>query len=279
MHVCTFINRDGRESVGVVKGESIIELPDYKDMVEFIGTCDPYRIQKSLERAERAYDFGETRFMAPVTNPEKMIFVGLNYRDHARETNSPIPEYPILFSKFRNSLIGHNENIVIPGETKKCDYEAELAFIVGRTARNIRIEDAMQYVFGYTICNDVSARDLQKRVSQWLSGKSADTFAPMGPVIVTADEIEDPHNLNIGCRINGVQRQKSNTRELIFTVPYLLSYISRTITLQPGDIISTGTPSGVALGMENPVWLKEGDICEIEVEGIGILRNGIVNGE
>jgi 2-keto-4-pentenoate hydratase/2-oxohepta-3-ene-1,7-dioic acid hydratase (catechol pathway) len=261
----------------MVKGESVYRLSDYEDMTELIMNYNSDKIQRSLKQATDIYALEEVKFMAPVTKPGKLIFVGLNYRDHAEESECPIPEYPILFSKYSNSLLGHGQNVIIPDTVSKCDFEAEFAFVIGKTAKNINVEDAMKYVFGYTICNDVSARDLQLRVSQWLYGKSIDTFAPMGPVIATADEIKDPHNLDISCRINGLQRQKSNTRELIFNVPCLLSYISRTITLEPGDIISTGTPAGVILATKDPVWLKDGDICEVEIEGIGVLRNIFAN--
>lgn len=259
------------------KDGKIFGLSDYKDMIDLIERFDVDEIQRSIKKAKGEFAFEDSKFMAPVTRPSKMIFVGLNYRDHARETDSPIPESPVLFAKYRNSLIGHGENVIIPRETKKCDYEAEFAFIIGKTAKNVNIEDALEYVFGYTICNDVSARDLQHRTSQWLRGKAIDTFAPMGPVLVTTDEIENPDNMNIYCRINGELRQKSNTKEMVFNVPYLLSYLSGTISLEPGDIISTGTPAGVAIGMKDPVWMKEGDVCEVEIEGIGTLRNVFVN--
>ena len=276
MKLCTFVNQEGQECVGLVKDNKICRLSGYKDMIELIQKYDSDKIEYDLKEAEDCFSLEEVSLMAPVTNPRKMIFVGFNYRDHAKESKSAIPEFPVLFSKFSNSLIGNNQNVIIPQVVKKCDFEAELAFVIGKTAKNVDIDDAMEYVFGYTICNDVSARDLQLRVSQWLSGKAIDTFAPMGPVIATADEIGDPHNLDISCRVNGVLRQKSNTRELIFNIPFLISYISRTLTLEPGDIISTGTPQGVILGSEDPVWLKEGDVCEIEVENIGVLRNVFV---
>ncbi len=273
MKLCTFVDHDGLEGVGAVKGERIYRLSGYADMTGLIKNYNADEIRRSLKHAKDIYAFEEVKFMAPVTKPGKMIFVGLNYRDHAEESNCPIPEYPILFSKYSNSLVGHGRNVIIPGMVSQCDFEAEFAFVVGKTAKNVHTEDAMNYVFGYTICNDVSARDLQLRVSQWLYGKSVDTFAPMGPVITTADEIENPHNLNISCRVNGMLRQKSNTRELIFNVAFLLSYISRAITLEPGDIISTGTPAGVILATKAPVWLQDGDVCEAEIEGIGVLRN------
>jgi 2-keto-4-pentenoate hydratase/2-oxohepta-3-ene-1,7-dioic acid hydratase in catechol pathway len=276
MKFCTFKNHNGEVKLGVVdSNNSIHELENYKNMKELIIRYkdDMVKIQEVAAKSKNIYSNDRIRFLAPVTDPDKMIFVGLNYRDHARETNSSLPEYPVLFAKFRNSLIGSGEDVIIPYETKKCDYEGELAFIIGNTAKNVEVENAMKYVFGYTICNDVSARDLQSQTSQWLRGKAVDTFAPMGPVLVTADEIENPHNLKLFCRVNGVERQKSNTKEMIFNIPYLISYLSRTITLEPGDIVSTGTPSGVIIGMKDQIWLEDGDVCEVEIEKIGILKN------
>ncbi|HHW48357.1 MAG TPA: fumarylacetoacetate hydrolase family protein [Clostridiaceae bacterium] len=277
MKLCTFISYEGTECVGLVKDNKIYRLSGYKDMIDLIQKYNPDKIERDLKEAYNSFSFEEVTFMAPVTNPRKLIFIGLNYRDHIKESNSTVPEFPVLFAKFSNSLIGNNQNVIIPRVVNKCDFEAELAFVVGKTAKNVDIDNAMEYVFGYTICNDVSARDLQFRVSQWLSGKAIDTFAPMGPVIVTADEIKDPHNLDISCRINGELRQKSNTRELIFNIPYLISYISKIMTLEPGDIISTGTPQGVILGAKDQVWLREGDVCEIEIKNIGVLRNVFIN--
>ncbi|MCC3374644.1 fumarylacetoacetate hydrolase family protein [Cohnella sp. REN36] len=210
---------------------------------------------------------------APIAKPEKLIFVGLNYRDHAAESNMAVPQVPVLFPKYPNAIVGPDADVVIPAEVRECDYEAELAVVIGKRAKRVRPEDAMSHVFGYTIINDVSARDMQLHEGQWTRGKAIDTFAPMGPCVVTRDEIPDPGRLDISLTLNGEIMQQSNTRELIFDIPYLVSFLSRTMTLEPGDIISTGTPPGVGMGRTPPVWLRHGDVTEIEVAGIGKLRS------
>ncbi len=213
----------------------------------------------------------------PLSNPGKIICVGLNYADHCRETNTPIPESPVLFTKFTSSLLPHGGKITwLPEMTQKVDYEAELALIISKKATNVTEEEAMAYVGGYTIVNDVSARDVQFSDGQWIRGKSFDTFCPVGPFVVTADALPDPHALDIQCRVNGVTLQDSNTGEMIFKIPYLISYISRSSTLMPGDIISTGTPHGVGIGHSPQVLLKPGDTVEVEVEEIGILINTVI---
>lgn len=213
----------------------------------------------------------------PLPSPGKIICIGLNYADHCRETNTPVPESPVLFTKFTTSLLPHGGEITwLPEMTRKVDYEAELAVIIGKKATNVTEAEAMNHVAGYTIINDVSARDVQSSDGQWIRGKSFDTFCPMGPFVVTADALPDPHVLDIQCRVNGVTLQDSNTGEMIFKIPYLISYISRSSTLMPGDIISTGTPHGVGIGHDPQVLLKPGDVVEVEVEGIGILINTVV---
>jgi 2-keto-4-pentenoate hydratase/2-oxohepta-3-ene-1,7-dioic acid hydratase in catechol pathway len=214
---------------------------------------------------------------APVlTNPEKIICVGLNYIDHAKESKMDIPKSPVLFSKFNSALSAHLEDIQIPVDAKHIDYEAEMVVVIGKTAKNVSEEDALSYVFGYSVGNDVSARDLQFRSGQWLLGKTPDGFAPVGPYIVTSGEIE-PNNLSIECRVNGETRQKANTKDMIFSCAVLISYISKYMTLKPGDLIFTGTPDGVILGLpeEKQVWLKPGDEMVVEIESIGELRNSI----
>lgn len=212
----------------------------------------------------------------PLANPGKIICIGLNYLDHIRETGLPKPDFPLLFSKFTTSLLPHGGEITwLPEMTQKVDFEAELAVIIGKKATNVSEEEAMDYVSGYTIANDVSARDVQFSDGQWIRGKSFDTFCPTGPFVVTADAIADPHALDIQSRVNGVTMQDSNTVEMIFKIPYLISYISRSSTLMPGDIICTGTPHGVGTAQDPQVILKPGDTVEIEVEGIGILINTV----
>jgi 2-keto-4-pentenoate hydratase/2-oxohepta-3-ene-1,7-dioic acid hydratase in catechol pathway len=213
-----------------------------------------------------------------VTHPNKIICVGLNYRKHAEETNSPIPQYPILFSKFNNTLAGDGEQIPLPRTSQKVDYEAELAIVIGKTAKYVAKEQALDYVFGYCNANDLSARDLQMRTPQWLLGKSCDKFSPLGPYLVTADEVGDPNRLDIKCLVNGEVRQHSNTSDMIFYCDEIVSYISQHMTLVPGDIILTGTPEGVALGYppEKQAYLKDGDVVTVEIEKLGRLTNRMV---
>lgn len=213
-----------------------------------------------------------------VTHPNKIICVGLNYRKHAEETNAAIPEFPILFNKFNNTLTGHGDDIPLPRVTKKVDYEAELVIVIGKTAKYVTKEDALSHVFGYCNVNDLSARDLQLRTHQWLLGKSCDKFSPLGPYLVSTDEIGNPNDLDIKCTVNGEIRQHSNTSDMIFPCDEIVSYISQHMTLVPGDIILTGTPEGVVLGypVDQQIFLKDGDIVTIEIEKLGKLTNRLV---
>lgn len=221
---------------------------------------------------------GSARYHAPVPDPKKIVCLGLNYRDHAIESGKAIPSEPVLFSKYATALIGHGESIVIPKVSKRVDYEAELVIVVGKKGRHIPVEKAMQFVAGYCVGHDVSARDWQFKgeTKQWMSGKTFDTFAPVGPELVTADELPDPHSLPIRLRLNGQTMQDSNTKQLIFGVPEILAYLSVIMTLEPGDLIFTGTPPGVGDARKPPVYMKPGDIAEVEIEGIGLLRNQCV---
>jgi len=219
----------------------------------------------------------EVVIQAPLTNPSKVIGIGLNYADHCREQNIPLPESVLLFAKFPSSIIGPEESITWDAsESQAVDYEAEVAVIIGREAFRIEAEDAWDYVAGYTIVNDISARDAQFADKQWVRGKSFDTFCPIGPYLATLDEIEDPDNLNIKTRLNGDLVQDSNTKEMVFKIPEIISFISRSITLVPGDIICTGTPDGVGYFCDPKVLLQPGDVVEIEIDGLGLLRNPIV---
>jgi 2-keto-4-pentenoate hydratase/2-oxohepta-3-ene-1,7-dioic acid hydratase in catechol pathway len=222
------------------------------------------------------YDLRDVKLLAPVPRPPKFICVGLNYRDHAAEAGMEIPKVPTIFCKFSNVVIGPGEPIVLPYASSKPDYEAEFAFVIGPGGRHIPAARAMEHVFGYTIVNDVSARDFQMATSQWLMGKTFDTFAPTGPWIVTRDEIPDPHALDISLELGGETLQKSNTRELIFKIPELIEYISNVVTLEPGDIVATGTPAGVGFARKPPRWLKHGDEVAVKIQGIGELRNPVV---
>lgn len=236
-------------------------------------------LQAIAEQAEDGWLKEADLTLGPcVPHPGKIVCVGLNYRKHAEETNAPIPEYPILFSKFNNALAGHGEDIPLPAVSEKVDYEAELAIVMGKTAKNVGKEHALDYVFGYCNANDLSARDLQMRTPQWLLGKTCDKFLPLGPYLVTADEVGNPNGLGIRCTVNGEVRQNSNTSDMIFHCGELVSYISRHMTLEPGDVILTGTPEGVVLGYppEKQVYLQEGDVVTVEIEKLGALTNRMV---
>ncbi|MCJ8011799.1 fumarylacetoacetate hydrolase family protein [Paenibacillus sp. KQZ6P-2] len=236
-------------------------------------------VQQSDE-VNRSYMLQESSLtLGPcVTHPNKIICVGLNYRKHAEETNAPIPEYPILFNKFNNTLAGADEQIPLPKVSEKVDYEAELVIVMGKTAKYVSKENALSHVFGYCNVNDLSARDLQLRTHQWLLGKSCDKFSPLGPYLVTADEVGNPNDLDIKCIVNGEVRQHSNTADMIFYCDEIVSYISQHMTLVPGDIILTGTPEGVVLGYppEKQVYLKDGDQVTIQIEKLGSITNTMV---
>ncbi len=217
------------------------------------------------------------RIEAPLKTPRKFFCIGLNYRAHAAESNKPLPKEPLFFNKFATSIVGPYDPVIHqgPGVTEKLDYEVELAVVIAKRAKNVTEAEAEEYVYGYTVVNDVSARDLQKSDGQWVKGKALDTYAPLGPCVVTRDAI-DASDLALRTRVNGELRQESRTSDLIFKVPQLIAYLSRLITLEPGDIIATGTPSGVGGAMNPPRFLQPGDVVECEIEGIGVLRNPIV---
>lgn len=225
------------------------------------------------------YAADQVKILPPILKPGKILCIGLNYRDHAIEGGKAIPTEPVLFGKFPNTLIAHGDPIKLPKVASKVDYEAELVIVIGKTGKHIPNDaSAFEYVGGYTCGHDVSARDWQFRgeEKQWIIGKTFDTFAPVGPVIVTADEKLDPHNLQIQLRLNGETLQNSSTKEFIFGVPALLAFLSQVVTLEPGDLIFTGTPPGVGIARKPQILLKPGDVAEVEIEGIGILKNPVV---
>ncbi len=225
------------------------------------------------------YAANAVKLLPPVPNPAKILCIGLNYRDHAIEGNKPIPDEPVIFGKFPNTLIAHGDPIKLPKVAKKVDYEAELVIVIGKTGKNIPNNDsAFDYVGGYTVGHDVSARDWQfiGAEKQWIIGKTFDTFAPTGPVLVTTDELTNPHKLQVQLRLNGTTLQNSNTKEFIFGVPHVLWSLSQCVTLEPGDLIFTGPPPGVGIARTPPILLKAGDVAEVEIEGIGTLRNPVV---
>ncbi len=211
-----------------------------------------------------------------VGTPEKLICIGLNYKRHAAESGMAAPDSPVLFSKFNNTLAATGESIPLPNNAVQYDYEVEVGVVIGKEARSVSSEDALTYVFGYFTDNDLSVRDLQTRTSQWLLGKTLDKFFPAGPYLVTADEVNDPQNLKLYCWVNGELRQNSNTSDMIFSVAEIISYISQYMTLKPGDVITTGTPEGVVLGMKEKKWLKPGDEVTVEVEGLGKCTNRMI---
>ncbi|MGQ9530818.1 MAG: fumarylacetoacetate hydrolase family protein [Candidatus Bathycorpusculaceae bacterium] len=244
---------------GVKKAEKLIENADESDI----------RHSSSL--------VNETILLAPITFPPKIICLGLNYKDHAAEQNAPIPDEPIIFLKPHTTVIGPNEKIVKPSFVNQLDYEAELAIVMGRRAKNVTVSEAKSYIFGYTIMNDVSARDIQFKDKQWTRGKSFDTFAPTGPCITTINQLEDTSNLAICTWVNEELRQNSTTKNMVFNVEEIIRHLSRVMTLEPCDIIATGTPAGVGFAMKpKPKFLQAGDIVRIKIEKIGVLENMVV---
>ena len=254
---------DGR--FGRIEGDHVIPMGD--DLVAYLAG------RSSADGEPRA--LADVEAEAPVARPGKVVCIGLNYRDHAEEAGLELPEVPILFPKFANSVVGPGEPIVIPPETTRADYEAELGVVIGRTAYRVREADALSYVGGYTCMNDVSARELQNRTSQWMLGKAIDTFLPCGPVLVTPDEIADPQALAIRCEVNGRELQSSTTAQMVFGVAELIAFVSRTMTLEPGDLIATGTPPGVGFARKPPVYLQDGDEVTVDIERIGRLTNPV----
>jgi 2-keto-4-pentenoate hydratase/2-oxohepta-3-ene-1,7-dioic acid hydratase in catechol pathway len=215
------------------------------------------------------------RLHAPISDPGKFICIGLNYSDHAAEAGLPVPKEPPLFAKFANAILDPGEPILRPRGSSKLDWEVELGVVIGRPARHVSRDKALDYVYGYTIINDASARDFQMTTSQWMAGKIFETSAPVGPYIADRSEVPDPHVLDLRTWVNGKQMQNGNTKAFIFDVRYIVSYLSNLMTLSPGDIIATGTPPGVGLGMKPPVFLQPGDVCRMEITGLGSLENPV----
>src|ERR1700686_5810888 len=263
MRLVTFQQPGSAPEAGIVEGNRVQGLG-----VDMISICAAGRVP---DARGPSFDLAAVKLMAPVPRPPKLICVGLNYRDHAAESKSEIPKVPTIFSKFSNVVIGPGDPIVLPKASRKPDYKAEFAFVIGRGGHHIPAAQALDHVLGYTIVNDVSARDFQTATTQWLMGKTFDTFAPMGPWIVTKDEIADPHALDLTLEIGGEILQHSNTRELVFGVPALIEFISSVVTLEPGDVVATGTPAGVGFARKPPRYLRDGDEVVIRVQGIGEL--------
>jgi 2-keto-4-pentenoate hydratase/2-oxohepta-3-ene-1,7-dioic acid hydratase in catechol pathway len=291
MKLFTFL-KNGQPTLGVKTDAGIIDIAAVlqekpqpgvpTDIMDVISGGE--QMVEALERyvsdlsGVKTLDEDTIEWGACVTRPSKIICVGLNYRKHADETGAKYPEVPILFNKFQNALAGHKQNIAVPSVTEKLDYEVELGIVIGKTAKNVSEESALDYVFGYCTANDLSARDLQMRTPQWMLGKTCDGFCPVGPYLVTKDEVGDPQNLQLKTVVNGEIRQNSNTSDMIFSCREIISYISKHMTLVPGDLILTGTPEGVIMGFppEKQNYLKPGDTVTVEVEKLGALTNTFV---
>ena len=288
MRLVTFA-LDGQERIGAQVERSgkncVLDLNQSQsalpvDMNAFLTAGEPARImaRRALQEAKES-DFlneADIPLTAPVPHPGKILCLGHNYDDHIGKDRTQPSEFPTFFCKTANTVTGPGAPIVIPPETAKVDFEGELAVVIGRRARRIAEADAQSCVAGYTIFNDVSARDYQKRTTQWMIGKSFDTFGPMGPVLVTADEIPDPHALDLELTLNGILRQKSNTGRMIFTIPFLIAYLSAVMTLEPGDVIATGTPARTPPEPGAPEFMQPGDIVRITIEKIGELGNPVI---
>jgi 2-keto-4-pentenoate hydratase/2-oxohepta-3-ene-1,7-dioic acid hydratase in catechol pathway len=263
----------------LTKDDFVVDLSPagFSSLLDLIEACAPGVAKaEAFAAAASKQPLSSVKLLAPIPRPRKLICVGLNYRDHAAETGATIPDVPTIFNKFATAVIGPGDDIVLPKVSKSPDYEAEFAFIVGTGGRHIASGDWQKHIFGYTIINDVSARDYQRATTQWLMGKTFDTFAPMGPWIVTADEIPDPHNVSVQLEINGETLQDGNTRELIFKIPALVEFLSSVFTLEPGDIVSTGTPAGVGVARKPQRFLRPGEEVIVKIAGIGELRNPVV---
>jgi 2-keto-4-pentenoate hydratase/2-oxohepta-3-ene-1,7-dioic acid hydratase in catechol pathway len=281
-------HRNNVLQLGIHTEEGVIDVAQVSDGQEGIpltmdaairGGAEVMKALQGLSQQPAAHWLLNEQDLLPgpcVGTPEKLICIGLNYKRHARETGLPIPEVPVLFSKFNNALAGTGEPIPLPDNALQYDYEVELGVVIGKEARYVRVDEALDYVFGYFTVNDMSVRDLQFRTSQWLLGKTPDKFFPTAPYLVTADEVGDPQKLGLSCWVNGELRQNSNTADMIFSVAECISYISQYMTLKPGDVISTGTPEGVVMGMMEKNWLKPGDEVVVEVEGLGKCTNCMV---
>ena len=285
MRLVTFTH-NGQRRLGARSGDSISDLhaadPSIPDnMRDFLAAGDNAlaSARAAIEKGEDGIPASEATIHAPINNPEKIICIGLNYADHAAESGMPIPGEPIVFSKYASSIIDPGDNIVAPSVSNQVDYEVELVVVIGKAGRNVSETDALNHVAGYMVGHDVSARDyqLEKPGAQWMMGKTFDTFAPIGPDLVTSDDVADPHNLGIRCIVNGETVQDSNTSQLIFSVPQLIAYLTHVFTLAPGDLIFTGTPPGVGMGRTPQLWLKDGDHVACEVDGLGRLENPVVS--
>src|SRR5690606_20388991 len=272
----------GQEKCGVQ-----IEGKNY-DVSSFVANYDEsFFANNGLEKLQGYLDENvnkldelpaDMRLGAPFARPSKIVCIGLNYKDHAEETGAALPAEPIIFMKSTTALVGPNDTVVIPKNSKKTDWEVEFGIVIGKKATYVEVSEALDYVAGYVLHNDVSEREFQiERGGTWDKGKGCDTFAPMGPVLTTKEEIEDINNVNLWLKVNGKTYQNGNTKNLIFSVPFIVSYVSQFMTLLPGDVISTGTPAGVGLGFNPPIYLKEGDVIELGADYLGEQRQEVIN--
>lgn len=282
MKLVTF-QHNGHTHAGVVSGEKVISLKaaGYMDMLSVLqgGSEAMSRVASFVHKAPEAATFAleSVTLGAPVPKPPKILCLGPNYRDHAAEAKVEPPKVPIIFAKYGNTVSGPRDAIVLPKMSAKNDYEGELAFVIGKGGRHIAAKNWRDHVAGFMNANDVSARDVQIATSQWTMGKNFDTFLPMGPWLVTTDEVPDPHCLRLTTHVNGEKRQDSNTGELIFNIPAIVEFLSSVMTLEPGDVVLTGTPGGVGFSFKPSKWLRAGDEVVVEVEGLGQLRNTCVD--
>ena len=270
----------GKEKPGLIDADG--RLRDLSKKVKDINAAAlaPAEIAKlkKLDTKKLPLVKGKPRLGPCVATPSKFVAIGLNYVDHAKETGAPIPEHPIVFFKSQTCIVGPNDNVMVPKDSTQLDWEVEIGFVMGRTARHVAKKDALKYVAGYCVINDVSEREFQlkKSASQWNKGKGCDTFGPLGPWLVTTDEIKDVQNLDMWLDVNGVRRQTGNTRTMIFGIAELVADVSKYMTLLPGDVVTTGTPPGVGLGMKPPVWLKAGDVITLGIQGLGEQKQKVV---
>ena len=270
----------GKEKPGLIDAEG--KLRDLSKKVKDINATSlaPTELAKlkKLDPKKLPLVKGKPRLGPCVATPSKFVAIGLNYIDHAKETGSPIPENPVVFFKAATCIVGPNDNVMVPKDSTQLDWEVEIAFVMGRTARHVEKKDALKYVAGYCVVNDVSERDFQlkKSASQWSKGKGCDSFGPLGPWLVTTDEIKDVQNLDMWLDVNGARRQTGNTKTMIFTIAELVADVSRYMTLLPGDVVTTGTPPGVGMGMKPQTWLKAGDVITLGVQGLGQQRQVVV---
>lgn len=281
MKLVTFIHKHQQQIGAIVDNQIVVasgNIANAETMLTFLnaGPAGLTAMQALIDSNQHRLDVASVQLLAPIPRPGKFLGIGLNYADHIGETGLEKPEYPTFFTKQASCIIGNGEAIQCPKVSDKVDYEGELAFVIGKTCRHVKLENAHEVIAGYLICNDVTVRDWQFRTPTWTIGKSFDTHGPLGPWLVTADEISDPHNLSLKTWVDDELRQNANTGEMIFNCYEQIAYLSQAMTLEPGDVISTGTPSGVGVKMKPRGYLKPGQTVRIEIEGLGCLQNPVI---